>query len=117
MTAQYPEDTTPHPEDVLTKLDPAPDPVDAARKRASDYVSNISTNTKLIIRQRRDELDNFMARLTTSEEALTHYIGEFARFNHEALQIAADIKIAIDNAAKPFSKDPPATITQPKNGG
>lgn len=97
---------------VGPRLDPAPDPIEVAKQRTSDLVHNISTNTKLVLRQRRDELDNTMERLERSEAALKHYIGEFARYNVEALNLASEIKTLIDEMAQPFRADPPATITQ-----
>lgn len=105
--------------DEITRLrpsDPAPDPVESARKRAADFVTNISTNTKLELGRRRDELDTAMERITNSEKALHRYIGEFARFNYEALEHAKVVGKAIAELATPFKADPPATITQLKNG-
>lgn len=99
--------------------DPAPHPIDVARVKAENFVVAISTNTLLALRERRDELDNTMERITKSERALTHYIGEFAKFNYEALELTQEIRLLIDRVATPFKGDPPATITQvePKLNG
>jgi hypothetical protein len=106
-------------DDAPELVDPAPEPVEAARHRADDFVRNIATQTKLSLRERRDELDNLMARISASEGTLSAYIGEFARFNFEALAISSEIKERIDHAALPFKGSPPATLTQAterKNG-
>lgn len=97
-------------------LDPAPHPIDVARQRAADLVRNIADNTKLALRRRRDEIDNTIARIEKSEAALSHFIGEFAQFNHEGLELAAEVEKLIENIATPFKADPPATLTQLKNG-
>lgn len=94
------------------RFDPAPNPVDAARETAANFVQAISKKAKLSLGERRDELDTLMERITTSEKALVRYIGEFARFNHEAITIASEIKASIEQAAQPFAADPPATLTQ-----
>jgi hypothetical protein len=95
-------------------LDPAPDPVVAARQRAVDFVHNICTTAQLSIRERRDELDNLMERMSVAENALSNYIGEFANFSAQAMKISAEIKESIADAALPFKATPPATITQLK---
>lgn len=92
--------------------DPGISSIDATRKRATDFVDAITNNTLVDLTRRRDELDNCMERIRTSQRALTHYIGEFARFNYEALELSRDIGNAIRAATVPFAKDPPATITQ-----
>lgn len=97
--------------------DPAPDPIDTARQRAQDLVHNIATNTLLDLGKRRDELDNCMARITTSEQALARYITEFARFNYEALELSQTIAADIAKVTEPFAGSPPATLTQGRNGG
>jgi hypothetical protein len=94
--------------------DPAPDPVVAARQRAVDFVHNICTTAQLSIRERRDELDNLMERMSVAENALSNYIGEFANFSAQAMKISAEIKESIADAALPFKATPPATITQLK---
>lgn len=92
--------------------DPGVSTIEATRKRASDFVDAITNNTLVDLTRRRDELDTCMERIRTSQRALTHYIGEFARFNYEALELSRDIANAIRAATVPFAKDPPATITQ-----
>lgn len=94
------------------RLDPAPHPINVARQRTADLVRNISDNTKLALRRRRDEIDNTIARIEKSELALTHYIGEFAKFNHEGLELASEIQKLLEEIATPFKADPPATLTQ-----
>jgi hypothetical protein len=101
----------------IPQRDPAPHPIDVARQRASDLVRNIADNTKLALRSRRDEIDNTIARIEKSEAALSHFIGEFARFNHDGLEMATEVKKLLDEIATPFKADPPATLTQLKNGG
>lgn len=102
------------PAPVPHAADPAPDPIEAARERTAAFVKAISTNTLLDLRRRRDELDNLMARISHSGVALEHYIGEFAKFNHEALVGSTDIGKCIADITTPFKADPPATITQLK---
>lgn len=99
-----------------TRVDPAPHPIDVARQRTSDLVRNISDNTKLALRRRRDEIDNTIARIEKTEAALTHFIGEFAKFNLEGLELSVEIEKLLDQIATPFKADPPATLTQHKNG-
>jgi hypothetical protein len=91
----------------------APNPIDVARQRTSDFVRNISNNTKLDLQRRVDELINTITRITKSETALIHFIGEFAKLNHEAVDLSAEVAKLIDDIATPFKLDPPATITQP----
>jgi hypothetical protein len=92
------------------------DPIDAARERTVNFVRNICMQPLLELQRRQDELSNAAARIKTSERALSHYIGEFAKFCAEAEQLSSDIKPIIETLVKPFSLDPPATLTQLKNG-
>lgn len=91
-------------------------PIDAARERTASFVHNICMQPLLELQKRQDEINNATARIQTSERALIHYIGEFAKFCAEAEQLSSDIKPIIEALVKPFSVDPPATITQLKNG-
>lgn len=86
--------------------------VEQSRSRAVQFVLAISENTHVTLGKRIDELDNLRARIKKSENALQFYVGEFAKSNAEALILAEHMKKDIEEAAVPFSKDPPATITQ-----
>ncbi len=92
------------------------DPVEAARERTSNFVRAICNAPLLELQHRQDEISNAVARIKKSEEALAHYIVEFARFCAEAEALAGDLKPIIEAAVTPFKADPPATITQ-LNGG
>lgn len=91
-------------------------PIEAARERTAGFVRNICHAPLLAIQQRMDELANMAERIKKSEAALSHYIGEFAQRCAEAESLANDIKPIIETAVSPFRADPPATITQLKNG-
>ena len=107
-----------HPRDLDTPPNPGVSDIENARSRTSNLVNAITNNTLSDLTRRRDELDNTMERIRVSQRALTHYIDEFARFNHEALVLSKGIGEAIASAVKPFAADPPATITQtPKFNG
>jgi hypothetical protein len=96
--------------------DTSVNPIDAARERTSAFVHNICMQPLLELQKRQDEISNAVARIRTSERALIHYVGEFAKFCAEAEQLSSDIRPIIETLVKPFSVDPPATITQLKNG-
>lgn len=97
------------------RLDPGVAEVEALRKRTTDFVENMMNNTLVVLTQRRDALDNAMERIRVSGRALGHYIGEFAARNHEAIELAKEIEKLTAEAVLPFSKDPPATLTQEKD--
>ena len=86
--------------------------VEQARARAVQYVLGISEATHTTLGQRIDELDNLRERIRQTENALQHYVGEFARSNAEARILAEHMKKDIEEASVPFSKNPPATLTQ-----
>jgi hypothetical protein len=111
-----PTEVEAHPPTTQRTADPAPDPVEAARQRAADFVHNICTTAQLSLRERRDELDNAMERMKRSEDSLIHYISEFASFSVDVLKASAVMKDEITAFAKPFGGTPPSTITQLKNG-
>lgn len=98
--------------DSTSTLDPALDPIEAARARAESFVTSIMNNTLVDLTARRDEIDNLMERIRVSSRALSAYIGEFARFNHEALVLSKQIKKSVAEATLPFAATPPATLTQ-----
>jgi type I restriction-modification system DNA methylase subunit len=88
-----------------------PDTVALARKRTSELVENIAGEARLTLRKSRDELDNLMAQIAASQQALSGYIGEFARFSAEAITTAHSISAAVRKAAEPFASEPRNTIT------
>lgn len=95
-----------------SRSDPAPDPTAVAHERAANYVHQISNQALMDLAARRDELDNAMERIKISEKALTAYIAEFTRVSIEAVKTSQHIKNDIAALVRPFSADPPATLTQ-----
>lgn len=85
---------------------------EAAKQRASSFVQNISNEAKLSLGLRSDEIRNLHARITTSENALVHYITQFVELTAEVLETSARIKSEIEQVGLPFATMPPATITQ-----
>jgi hypothetical protein len=93
-----------------------PNAIELARKRTNELVENIAGEARLSCRRSRDELDNLMAQIDTSQKKLSHYIGEFARFSAEAITTAHEISKAVRRAAEPFgATEPRTTITEETN--
>ena len=85
---------------------------EAAKQRASSFVMNISSEVKLSLAARRDELDNLEARVVTSEKALVHYITQFVEFTGQLMESSERIRKEVQDAGLPFAGTPPATLTQ-----
>lgn len=112
------EQNVQHPRDLdaMPRTPPSINPIEAARERTANFVHNICMSPLLELQKRQDEINNATARIQTSERALNHYIGEFAKFCAEAEQLASDLKPIVAALVEPFAQDPPSTITQLKNG-
>lgn len=86
--------------------------IDVARQQAEGLIRNTAAQVNLEMQHRIDELLNLQSNITRSASALSHYIGEFADRCNDALATSREIKKEIEAMSSPFSKSPPATITQ-----
>lgn len=95
-----------------TETTPATSSIEVARQQAESLIKGVASSVNLELQYRIDELCNLQANIARAQSALMHYVGEYADRCNEAIATSKTIKKEIEDMASPFSKSPPATITQ-----
>lgn len=83
-----------------------------AHAQARELMDKVCEEAVQKLTERRDEIDNAIARIEASRDTLAEYMCQFIKFTADAVVVSEGISQAVKIISEPFAATPAATLTQ-----